>query len=139
MNETIKDIKKSIKDLQDEIDTKETKLERLFKEGLIQLLGAQKDIKSVSCHLNNHEFNDGDQTYFSLNYDDLTLTSQNDEEYDGYYGDKPTDKQKEYGLIAKSFVEFFKSFDIKSFYENMFGEYQERISFSLDGEKLEIG
>ncbi len=126
------EITKEIKDLQEQIKNKITDLQSLFKDGLKDLLAANPDIDNISCYINNHEFNDGDSTYFSFSYEEPVLTLKDGTEYDNY-DDIPN---KEHDKVRKEFVTFCKQFDVDGFYESLFGEQYESIGFSLDKGKL---
>ncbi len=140
MKQTDKEIIAEIKELQNQISEKTKALEKIFKDGLTVLLSEYKSqIDSITIHINNHEFNDGDPTYFSLNYDDLTLNYQdelgNEYEYEPYNNDA---NNKALGLIHKTLVDFFKAFDTKDFYEGLFGDRYDSITFEVKDDKLKI-
>lgn len=135
----IQEIKENIKQLNNEIQKKKEGLKDVFKDGLAVLLkkhsAANKEFKEIRVGINNHEFNDGDPTYFGFNYEYLTLIFEdalgNETEIDEY---SSTKKHEE---IIKEFVDFFASFDIDNFYEGIFGDKYESITFTLKNDKLQ--
>jgi hypothetical protein len=135
----LEELKQKYNELQNQIKTQQEELRILFKSGLEELFKLDKNIKSLECRINNHEFNDGDATYFSLYYEDLTMTYIIDElgneiEVDGYNNVK-----KEVSAIRENIVGFFKQCDIDNFYEDLFGEKAyESISFNFKDNKLNI-
>lgn len=104
--------------------------EKEFRGGLEALLRAHPEVDHLSVPLNNHEFNDGDATYFSFTWEDLTMVLNDDEEIDGYDG---TDEQKQ---LRQVFVDFFETFDDDALWERLFGDEYESVNFSLSDDKL---
>lgn len=127
--EQINKIKNTVEELQKSIRDQYQLLRQEFESGIAEILKNLKDskIKSISMYLNNHDFNDGEATYFSLYYDDLRLLTNRGREYDGYPKNKELDK------VRDNCIEFFKQFDVDNFYEKIYGEFGSgTLTFSLN-------
>jgi hypothetical protein len=134
----IKEIKNKINELQKQIESYEkelaahfdTELETLFASKVNAIEGYTLD--SINVGINNHEFNDGDATYFSLHYEDLRLVFTDsigeEVEIDGYSDHAIEDKAEK---IREEIIELFELFDSGDFYESKFGDAYESIQFSL--------
>jgi hypothetical protein len=107
-----------VKQLQKDVDNAMKTLKESFNEELLKFMIENK-IDSFSLGINNHEFNDGDRTYFSLYYEDLEI-------------DDLTNEQNE------KITNFFSLFDVDGFYENMFGDKYEAVTFSVKNNELTI-
>ena len=127
---TAQEIKNSVKILESQIGSLNGDLTALFKTELLSLM-KRDDVKVISMGLNNHEFNDGDATNFSLYYEDLKL-----EMNDGKVCEPYEDENKELKPLRESFVKFFDSF--QSIFENEFSDGYESISFEVKGSKLKV-
>lgn len=114
MNDTIN----KIKELQQSIKDTMKSLEASFKEGLLKFM-IENDIESFDIRVNNHEFNDGDLTYFSLYYEYLEIEDLSEE-------------------VCSKITNFFSLFDVDGFYESIFGDIHEYINFSVKNGKLII-
>jgi chromosomal replication initiation ATPase DnaA len=123
----ITQIKTEIIELNKQISALKSSLKDLFTKSLNDLLTENKGkVDKIKIGVNNHEFNDGDDTYFSIYYDDLTLYYSdelgNEYEVDGYEKSKNVEASK----LREAFVELFESFDVEDFYETVYGnEYEE--------------
>ncbi len=134
MNENTKNTLNKIKEAEEAIKTAKQELEKLFKQELTELLVKYRvepnPLKSIHMVLNNHEFNDGDATYFGLHYENLTVTFEdeigNETEVDSY-----GDEKLEFKKIREEFVELFSNFDTNGFYEDVFGRFSESLDFSV--------
>lgn len=122
----------ALKNLQQEIVEKKKSLRPLFEDGLQELFAKYPFVKSLRIGLNNHEFNDGDATHFSLYYEDMDVHFTDDVILGGYENEgEPTDAHK---AAHKKFVKFFGEFDVDGFYETLYGDAYESIYFkSKDG------
>ncbi len=138
--ETPNNIKKAITDLQTTIASELKKLDALFDEGLVALLNKNKNavegytIESLSVRVSNHEFNDGDRTYFHLNYEDcisLYVVDSKGEEVEISY-EEDVEFAEKFTDVIKEFESFFGSFDVGDFFENRFGDSYDSISFSIN-------
>jgi hypothetical protein len=135
MNETTKKIVQEIKDLNAKIADYKSELQTLFKQELTKLLVEHKAVVGhVRVYLNNHEFNDGDATYFGFNHEDLTVVFEdelgNESEYDGY--GQATNEQKR---IRKTFTDLFSHFDVDNFYETVFSNESGSLRFRANKEE----
>jgi hypothetical protein len=135
MNENTQNILDKIKEAQKIIKDSKKNLEVLFNEQLTELLKryavGQDTLKSIDIYLNNHEFNDGEATYFGFNHEDLTAVFEdelgNETEIDGYGNEKP-----ELVRIREQFKALFSNFDVDGFYEDIFGQEFGTIRFRID-------
>lgn len=118
--------------LQEEIDSLHQRINESFNEGLKTLLiNVKKNLNLGSLKLiipiNNHGFNDGDQTYFSLYYEasDISLIYKDD------LGENNEIKDKK---VLSEIASFFSSFDFKnySFFEDIFSGAYESVEIEID-------
>jgi len=120
---TLTEIKQQVADLHKQIEALKETLQLSFKEDLKELLQKHKGkFDEISMGINNHEFNDGDSTYFSLYYDDLTLiyTNADGESVEcGGYGEESDNKEME--SIREEFFELFSSYDVDNLHEEIYG------------------
>lgn len=126
----------ALKTLQQEIADKKKALRPLFEDGLRELFASQQPaVKSVEVRINNHEFNDGDATYFGFYYDDLGISFSDGVAIDDYNGDEgeATDRHE---AVREEFVKFFGEFDVDGFYETLYGDAYESLSFSYADGKV---
>lgn len=129
MNKEINKIKDQIKSLKDTIDESYQSLEAFYNKGLLEIFQANPSLVSISLRVNNHEFNDGDATSFSVYTDCPTLTLKD------VNGDEEEDVEE--GPIFDKLVEFFQLFEYEAFYEKLYGDAYEYINISLN-EKGEV-
>lgn len=129
---TKEQIKLEINSLQERVNEAQEELFESFNQNLIELFQAHPEIKSLSMGVNNHEFNDGDSTNFSLYHEDMTIHTK-DDEFDGYSEGK---EKNPLASIRDSFIELFSFFDLGDFYERNFNDAYENISFSVKNGKL---
>lgn len=130
----------TIETIKNKIEKNKNDLQIIFIEKLTELLKKCSiqfpEFKNIKIHINNHEFNDGDPTYFSLYYTDLIIimedTLGNETEFEKYN----IEDKKELQILRKEFVDFFQQFDFDNFYEILFEKFDENIYFSLENGKL---
>jgi len=127
-------MKEKILQLQKEINSLLKEMESKFRETLKEYLKSNSIINSVRININNHEFNDGDATYFGLYYDDLVVEYGDEGEFSGY----EKNVSKEIKEAREGLVKLFEDFDVLDFYENIFGGYSESIRIKIENGKLEI-
>lgn len=120
----ITEITNQITSLQKEIADRKKQVGPLFQKGLKELFKKHPTVSDITISINNHEFNDGDATYFSFYYDDLSVEYKAGREYDA----EATDKAD--SAIQKEFVKFFKQFDVDSFYEDLYSDEHESVTIS---------
>lgn len=126
-------IKSEITVLQNQIEELKKRLKGDFNKDLQDLLDKHKEsIDSIRIGINNHEFNDGEPTYFSLYYDDLTVV------YSDEFGDECEQTSYDEGggnpkieLIRQEFVKLFSEYDVEGFYDSMFGDEYEELTFNV--------
>jgi hypothetical protein len=78
MNETIKQIRELVKTKKTLVDKLKVELYKELKDIFIKY----PDIDTVVVPVNNHEFNDGDSTSFSVYHEDLELLDTDGESID---------------------------------------------------------
>lgn len=120
---TNQEIKQKVKQLETEIQALQEESARLFKSELAALMRAKK-VSKVKMGVNNHEFNDGDATYFSLYWEDLTITMN-----DGRERESHGDENKDLELVRKKFITLFSNF--QSIFEMEFGGAYEEVVFKV--------
>lgn len=126
----------ALKTLQQEIADKKKALRPLFENGLRELFASQQPaVKSVEVRINNHEFNDGDATYFGFYYDDLGISFSDGTAISDYNGDEGavTDQHR---AAQAEFVKFFGEFDVDGFYETLYGDAYESLTFTCENGKV---
>lgn len=118
-------IKAEIANHQNQIEA----LKTTFKLDLHDLIEKHKDkISGIRVGVNNHEFNDGDQTYFGLHYEDMTLVysdSEGVEREQTSYGDSDNPEME---TIREEFISLFTAYDVDGFYESLYGDAYEEVS-----------
>lgn len=125
----------ALKDLQKEILEKKKSLRPLFEDGLLALFQKHPVVKSLEVSINNHEFNDGDATYFGFHYEDMTVNFS-----DGVvispHDENVGSPSKEHEAARDEFVKFFEEFDVDGFYETLYGDAYESLTFKCRGGKV---
>jgi hypothetical protein len=97
-----------------------------FFENLKQLFVDNPKLALITIRVNNHEFNDGDTTSFSLYYEDLTVMDADGNEYErlSYI---PKDSKKENHPLTIAVYELFEEYDIMDLHERIYGNEHSRI------------
>jgi hypothetical protein len=126
----IETIKLEIDNLNKQIFDLKSKIKNSFHDDLKSLVLENKDkFDRIEITVNNHEFNDGDATRFSLYYDDMVLVyldEQGEEvEQRGKYGDINSPEME---VIRQKFVELFSVYDVDDIYESIYGDEYGRIT-----------
>lgn len=124
-----------LKALQQQIVEQKKNLKPLFEAGLAELFEKHPLVKELNVHINNHEFNDGDATYFGFNYEDLGASFSDDVVLSPYDGDEG-DATKQHEAARDEFVKFFSEFDVDGFYETLYGDAYESLTFKCRGGKV---
>jgi hypothetical protein len=121
-------IKSEIASLQNKIEALKADMKVTFKTDLKELIKKHKDkIDRIVVGINNHEFNDGDQTYFGLHYEDMTLV-YSDELGNEYEQSSYADVDKpEMETIREEFIKLFSVYDVDGFYETLYGDDYEEV------------
>ena len=116
-------IKLEIEKHQAQIEALKKGMKATFKLDLQDLIKKHKDkIDRIVVGINNHEFNDGDATYFGLHYEDMTLVysdSEGEEREQTSYGDSDNPEME---TIRKEFIKLFSAYDVDGFYETLYGD-----------------
>ena len=101
-----------------------------FKQNLKSLFEENPTLASIKIRINNHEFNDGDTTYFGFYYDDVTVTDSDGNEHErNNYSSTDKDRNRNQPLV-KAVYDLFEKYDILDNYETLFGDAYERIVIS---------
>jgi hypothetical protein len=97
-----------------------------FFENLKQLFVDNPKLALITIRVNNHEFNDGDTTSFSLYYEDLTVMDADGNEYQrlSYI---PKDNKKENHPLIIAVYELFEEYDVMDLHERIYGNKHSRI------------
>lgn len=104
--------------------------ESYFKEALIELFKKYSNVQAITIRINNHEFNDGDATFFSLNYDDIAMDFkevEEGEEADIDYSNASENQRK----VLKEFADLFEDCDVAFLYESLFGDEHESVTIEF--------
>lgn len=125
----------ALKDLQKEIVEKKKSLRPMFETGLAELFQKHSLVKSLELNVNNHEFNDGDATHFSLYYEDMTVNFSDGVVISPYDEDVGS-PSKEHGVTRDEFVNFFNEFAVDDFYETLYGDAYESLTFECRAGKV---
>ncbi len=100
------------------------KMVEIFKEELVAFLTTNQ-VESVFLYVNNHDFNDGDATYFSLYYEDI--------ESDRFQMKDGSEVSEE---VIQVFVDIMD--DSQDIHEVVFEGCYGRINISVNNGKLSI-
>jgi len=93
-----------------------------FIENLKQLFLDNPTLDTIKIRINNHEFNDGDPTNFSLYYEDMEVTDTDNNIFErNDYGCKDPDRNRTHPLVAAAF-NIFNKYNIADLHENFFGD-----------------
>ena len=103
-----------------------------FIENLKKLFVDNPTLKSFKIRLNNHEFNDGDATHFSLYYEDVEITDTDNNSFErNDWSSKEADRNASNPLV-KAVYELFNNYDVADLHELIFGDHFDRIEISRD-------
>jgi hypothetical protein len=131
------EIKNKINELKKKIKEAKAELKDVFESTILDFM-TKNNILSFTFHVNNHEFNDGDATYFSIYFDGGSLTYKDEngetQEIEDFYDIK----DKNLKTIVKDATSLFESFDIEDFYEDEYGGAYESITFKVKNDKLVV-
>ena len=81
-NKVLKTIIKKLQELNNQRDALLKQMRSEFEASIKQLFVENENVHGIYMYLNNHEFNDGDQTNFYIGYDDLELRDSEGDEYE---------------------------------------------------------
>ena len=88
-------------------------------------------ISHARVGINNHEFNDGDQTSFYIQYEDMEVFYFDGDDEKSYV-DKYGDPAPQNVMDAKNELEeFFGSYDTNDFYEKIYGDVYEEFEITF--------
>lgn len=124
----------ALKQLQQEIAEKKKSLRPMFETGLAELFQKHPLVKRLEISVNNHEFNDGEATYFGLYHDDMTVYFSDGIKLGSYNEEEGATKQ--HVAVRDEFVKFFGEFDVDGFYETIYGDAYESLTFECRAGKV---
>jgi hypothetical protein len=78
----MKHIIEKLQELNNQRDALLKQMRNEFEASIKQLFVENENVHGIYMYLNNHEFNDGDQTNFYIGYDDLELRDSEGDEYE---------------------------------------------------------
>jgi hypothetical protein len=130
----VSDIKSKLNELNDRRKSLFDELILKFQDDLKSLKDEYKNkIKRIQIIINNHEFNDGDDTYFRFYYEDMTIVFI-DENEDGVRLLSSDEEELSQNLkdIENKLIKFFEIYDIEDFYERMYGNKNYKIEIEFN-------
>lgn len=89
-------------------------------------------IYSARVGVNNHEFNDGDQTSFYIRYEDMEVFYFDDDEEKSYVDEYGEPAPQNVMDAKEELVEFFESYDTNDLYEKIYGGNYEEIEINFN-------
>lgn len=93
-----------------------------FKANLLQLFEDNPTLLKFKIRVNNHEFNDGDATHFSLYYEDVEVTDADGNIFErNDYGCSDPDRNRENTLV-KAVYDLFDRYERGNLHEYLFGD-----------------
>jgi hypothetical protein len=115
-----------INELLTQIEELRPKVIEEFNENLKDIFIRNSNLESIRVSINNHEFNDGDPTEFSLIYDEFEVTyTDGVEETRNYSG-------KNNSLLIEEIYTLFNSYDVDEVYESLYGDEFESLSITRE-------
>jgi hypothetical protein len=93
-----------------------------FFANLKQLFTDNPTLQKIKILINNHEFNDGSPTNFSLYYEDVEITDTESNTVErNDYGSSDPDRNRSHPLV-KAVYDLFEKYDVSDLYERIFGD-----------------
>ena len=93
-----------------------------FLANLKQLFDDNPNLTQIKMRINNHEFNDGDPTDFSLYYENVEVTDSDNNIFErNDYGSSDPDRNRSHPLVSAVF-DLFDMYAVGDLYESIFGE-----------------
>lgn len=129
-------IRSAIDSLIKELAQKKKELGEQLLDGLKPIFSKYPSVQSFSFHVNNHEFNDGEPTYFSINCEDPSLTLTDGTEVGCYSNDSASPEQE---VILEEIAAYFSQFDVDDLFEELFGDAYGTLTIQLQGDKVVAG
>ena len=100
---------------------KDEAIEEFF-ANLKQLFTDNPTLQKIKILINNHEFNDGSPTNFSLYYEDVEITDTESNTVErNDYGSSDPDRNRSHPLV-KAVYDLFEKYDVSDLYERIFGD-----------------
>lgn len=110
--------------LQNQLDQLKETVKNEFNENLRSIFEAFPELNSLSLRVSNHEFNDGDATIFSVDYESMIIYVNDEEIERRSYGNN---KNSDHPILSELYS-LFEKYD--SLMEYMFGDEYKVIHFS---------
>ena len=123
----MKETLNQIQVLNEQLISLKEELEKKFKVELKKIFVDNPTLDQIQMYVNNHEFNDGDTTYFEIGYEDLKIVV-NGEEIEREW-DRETGDYKSNPLI-ESLINLFGS--VHCIHENLYGGYFEHLTIDRE-------
>ena len=106
-----------------------------FKANLAQLFEDNPTLLQFKIRVNNHEFNDGDATNFSLYYEDVEVTDTDANIFErNDYGCSDPDRNRSNPLVTAVY-DLFNRYDTGNLHEYLFGDEYDYIEVSRNNVK----
>ena len=123
----MKESLKKIEELENQLNAVKSELQKEFKAELKKIFVDNPTLDSIEMYLSNHEFNDGDATSFSIEFEGLNLVVEGEHvkrEYDRVNGGyKPNP-------LIESLIELFG--DVHCIHEDLYGDGYEHLSITRE-------
>ena len=101
-----------------------------FEKNLKAVFENNPTLVRISMRINNHEFNDGDSTSFSLYYEDLTIIDTDGNEIQrNDYSAEDEDRNNNHPLVKAAFS-LFDKYDVNGFFEYLYGDEFDELEIS---------
>lgn len=106
-----------------------------FRSNLAQLFEDNPTLLQFKIRINNHEFNDGDATSFSIYYEDVEVTDADGNIFErNDYGSSDPDRNRSNPLV-NAVYDLFSTYDTGNLHERLFGDEYDYIEVSRHNAK----
>ena len=112
----MKETLSKIHDLNEQVRIAKNDLATEFKTELKKIFVDHPALESVEMYVNNHEFNDGDTTYFEIGYEDLKIVVD---------GEEINRDDDETNPVIESLVHLFG--EVQCIHEDLYGDEYEHL------------
>jgi sulfur carrier protein ThiS len=112
-----------LKNLLKQVETSKQEAIVEFNQRVKQLFVDHPSLSRIQIRVNNHEFNDGDRTYFEVDYtDSLVIMDSDGNEY--FYDDKDVNP------IVNAVWQLFSEYNADNMHELMYGDEYETLAIT---------
>lgn len=125
----MKDTLKKLEDLNTQRRVLVKQLEQEFNSALKQVFVDNPKLEQISMYVNNHEFNDGDETSFYIGWEDMTISVDGEEIQREW--DRKTNAYVENPLL-NTLIELFGQ--VQDIHEDIYGDAYENLT--IDREEI---